>query len=195
MFITGEESNYDCVFEDLLTWYLAPGGKCPSDVTFFGQTVRVTEKDVRGLKGPLDSIGGILVLRYLIVAGSTPLTGEWVPYRALPDGATFAQHIKSKIEDHLAALFSGKREVLAESLGRLGGKPLEFPSNPDLCVLIEPLPHVPLLCLFWDRDDEFPASFQFLVDRSAPDYLDLESLAVLFHYARLLFIEPPASNS
>jgi hypothetical protein len=59
----------------------------------------------------------------------------------------------------------------------------------DLVLLVSPLPKVPVLCLFWDRDEEFPASFQFLFDGSASAYLDLESLAAMLQYIYLGVVE------
>jgi hypothetical protein len=52
----------------------------------------------------------------------------------------------------------------------------------DIALVVHPLPKLPVLCLFWDRDEEFPASFQFLFDGSASSYLDLEALAVVLQY-------------
>jgi hypothetical protein len=42
-----------------------------------------------------------------------------------------------------------------------------------------PLPRVPLLLLFNDADDEFPAHCSLLFERRAEKYLDAESLGIL----------------
>lgn len=181
MFLTDEKSNYDVVFDELLQWYLKQGRGGPSEALFFGERCLVRDDGVYGGDRRLDSIAGILILRYLIAAGTGPLTGEWVPYRFFRDGAIFAAHIKTHIEDALAREFMDKKGLLSERLMVLGARPHEAATNPDVSAVLEPLPHVPVLCLFWDRDEEFPASFQFLFDSSAPEYLDLESLAVLLH--------------
>jgi hypothetical protein len=185
MFLTDEKSNYDGVFYELLQWFLRQGRKDSSDVVFFRERCAVRNDAVYrdGLR--LDSIAGILILRYLIASGTAPLMGEWVPYRVFKDGALFAAHIKTHIEDVLAREFSGKKPLLADRLKALGSRPHHVASNPDVSAVLEPFPAVPVLCLFWDRDEEFPASFHFLFDASAPDYLDLESLAVLLHYTYL----------
>jgi hypothetical protein len=41
------------------------------------------------------------------------------------------------------------------------------------------LPRVPLLLLFNDADDEFPAACSVLFERRAAGYLDMECLAML----------------
>ena len=67
----------------------------------------------------------------------------------------------------------------AGRLEALGARPYGAEIRADLVLVVEPLPKVPILCLFWDADDEFPASFQFLFDAAAQTYLDLECLAAV----------------
>ena len=44
---------------------------------------------------------------------------------------------------------------------------------------LHPLPKVPVLLLFNDADDEFPADCKVLFERRAEHYLDMECLAIL----------------
>jgi hypothetical protein len=43
----------------------------------------------------------------------------------------------------------------------------------------DPLPQVPILLLFNDADEEFPAQCLLLFERRAEKYLDMESMAIL----------------
>jgi hypothetical protein len=185
MFMTDGKSNYDAVFEDLLLWFRANRTEGPQSVLFYGKHAEVREDGIYCGNAGLGSIGGILVLRYLIESGTPPCTGEWVPYRAFRDGATFASHLKTYVEDVVAKEFAGRKEILASRIAEIGGKPVDFASRPDFAMVLDPFPGIPVLCLFWDADEEFPASFQFLFDSSAPQHLDLESLAVLLHYTAM----------
>ena len=133
-------------------------------------------------------MGSILAVRYVLQGGNSGIGGIWVPYRDLKDGSQFAAYIKANIEDRIARAFEGKKGLLEERLRLLGGQPSNGEVMADLAVTLEPFPRVPLLTLFRDRDEEFPASFQFLFDASASDYLDLESLAVLLDYTYLKLI-------
>jgi len=72
--------------------------------------------------------------------------------------------------------------LLEDRLKALGGINYFYETRPDLSIVVYAFPTVPVLSIFWDEDDEFPSSFQFLFDRSAQYILDLESLAVLLHY-------------
>ena len=45
--------------------------------------------------------------------------------------------------------------------------------------ILLPLPRVPVYLLFWDGDDEIPASANLLFDTSVPAYLETEQMAML----------------
>ncbi|MCP4666106.1 MAG: DUF3786 domain-containing protein, partial [Deltaproteobacteria bacterium] len=73
---------------------------------------------------------------------------------------------------------------LAEASNALGGRPPDMDLSYELSVQFDPLPRVPLLMLFNDQDEEFPATCSVLFERRAEKYLDAECLAML---GRLLF--------
>ncbi len=183
MFETDGRTNYDRVFDELLLefWEDKPGNR-PTKVTFFGESCVVRQEGIFAGGRKIDTIGGILILRYLLHPPGDEITGEWLPYREFRDGANFASYIKTNIEDPIAKEFAGRKSALAGKLEDIGGMAHDFESRPDLSIITYAFPSVPILSVFWDQDEEFPASFQFLFDRSAPSFLDMESLAVLLHY-------------
>ena len=197
MFLTDGLSNYDKVLHDLLIQIREE--KASANASFLGGSIRggkacipvfgqewCVEDDAVCRDGrKLDTIGSILVARYLLQGGRGEIRGTWVPYRDLKDGAQFSSFIKANLEEPIARTFSGNVGVLRDRLGTLGAKPHKGEFSADLVLVVEPLPKVPVLSLFWDRDDEFPASFQFLFDASAAVYLDLESLAAELQYVFL----------
>jgi hypothetical protein len=194
MFTTEEESNYDRVCSDLYAHLHSVGAS--SNAPRLGGSLRegiarvpvfAVDCEVRTDRSyqngrPLDVVGSIIVGQYLLLAGSGVNTGAWLPYRDLKGGAQFAHHIKIYIEDPLARCYSGKAQDLAHSLERLSAVPCKEGMVADVALVVRPVPRVPVLCLFSDADDEFPAAFRFLFDSSAPAYLDLESLAAALHY-------------
>ena len=194
MFLTDGQSNYDKVLDDLLAALRqtgasakAPflGGAVRGDrayVPLFGLEWSVQDDGFYRDGERLDTIGSILMARYLLQGGAGEIKGQWLPYRDLKDGGQFASYIKAHIEEPIARIFSGKADLLRGRLQALGAQPCEADVRADLVLVVEPLPRIPILSLFWDRDDEFPASFQFLFDASAERYLDLECLAVELQY-------------
>jgi hypothetical protein len=194
MFSTDGKSNYDAVLADLLeetkrqnTKAAAPtlGGSLKdgsAHIPLFGDVCTVRNDAVYKGDSKLDTIGSILILRYLLTAGDDQLRNAWVPYRDFKDGAQFASFIKTNIEDRLAKAFAGKQTLLKERLQTIGGSIYRSEAKPDVAAALHPFPMVPLLVIFWDKDEEFDASFQFLFDESAESFLDMEALAVLLEY-------------
>jgi hypothetical protein len=194
MFFTDGTSNYDAVLLELLEEVKSKdaGASVPAlggslidgsaRVPLFGDMCSVRKDAVYKGDAKLDTIGSILVLRYLLTAGDDQLRNAWVPYRELKDGAQFASYIKANIEDRLAKAFAGKQPFLRERLQALGASMYRSEAKPDVAAALHPFPRVPLLVIFWDKDEEFDASFQFLFDESAASFLDMEALAVLLEY-------------
>ncbi len=200
MFVTDGESNCDRVCEELLdlVWKTGAVANAPmllgsveeeaARIPLFGENCDVRRDGVYKDAGKLDTIGSILVVRYLLTAGTGQIRHIWLPYRDLKDGAQFSGFIKTNIEDKIAGAFQGKRDALTERLSALGATRCAEGVQGDIALVLHPLPKLPVLCLFWDRDEEFPASFQFLFDGSAPSYLDLEALAAMLQYIYLKLI-------
>jgi len=203
MFLTDGKSNYDTVLAGLLeearknnAAASAPGlGGSLADgsaqIPLFGEMCKVKEEAVYKGDSTLDTIGSILVLRYLLTAGDDQLRNAWVPYREFKDGAQFASYIKANIEDRLAKVFGGNQTLLRERLQALGASLYRSEAKPDVAAALHPFPKVPLLVIFWDKDEEFDASFQFLFDESAASFLDMEALAVLLEYTSQKLIGEP----
>jgi hypothetical protein len=201
VFITDKQSNYDRVCADLVATVYDTGAIAHADalggvmegdaarIPLFGLNCLVRPDGVFQNGRRLDTIGSILVMRYLLQAGSAKIRNLWLPYRDLKDGNQFASYIKAHIEDRIADLYSGKTALLRERLVALGARPHSGEMQSDLVLVVHPLPRVPVLCLFWDKDDEFPASCRFLFDASASAYLDLESLAATLQYIHLKITE------
>src|SRR5271157_880311 len=153
MFLTDGKSNYDAVLTALLeeakkknAATAAPGlGGSLDDgsaqIPLFGEACAVKEKAVFKGGSRLDTIGSILVLRYLLTAGDDRLRNAWVPYREFKDGAQFASYIK----DRLAKAFGGKQVLLRERLQVLGASLYRSEAKPDVAAALHPFPSVPLL--------------------------------------------------
>ena len=59
------------------------------------------------------------------------------------------------------------------------GNPPAATFSYDLCMHFNALPKIPVLLLFNDSDEEFPAQCAVLFERRAENYLDMECLAMV----------------
>lgn len=161
------------------TVYLPDGGVGAGEavrVRFLDTEYRVTRTDVTALGNadPPTVWVKILLLIYLTRAGGRAVEGRWIGYRDLPNTVSKARSFEACTE-RIALEFAGRRTELEVAAVSMGGRPAD-PGPADRAYLLEVLPRVPMLLLFWDREQEFPARASLLLDGSALDYLDQEAL-------------------
>jgi hypothetical protein len=75
--------------------------------------------------------------------------------------------------------FSGRLDQLKDACQRLEGRPGDLEVSYQLALRFKALPRIPILLLFNDEDEEFPAQCSLLFQKKAEGYLDMECLAIL----------------
>jgi len=112
----------------------------------------------------------LLTLIYLGKTDGTEPSGEWIPYREVPDGRFYEPVFTRSVEEPLAAAF-GTRDPAAfrAAAEALSGSP-EEPGDASFSFTLFPL--VKLCFLLWFSDDEFPARAVVLFDGACPRHLN-----------------------
>jgi len=150
-------------------------------VPFFGKPYRVSAKgviDPSGKQPPLEI--SVVLCKYLLLCPKTnPIADQWVSYRDFKDSGPLTSYFFNSVEQPVAKHFSGRLDELKASCDMLGGYQPFIKLSYELSVQFSPLPKVPLLLLYNDADDEFPAHCSILFERRAEKYLDAECLAIL----------------
>jgi hypothetical protein len=152
-------------------------------VPYFGQSIRLTADGLKNEEGRRPDFSDcVVVCRYLIMCPRfAPRQKEWSAYRDFPDAGPLTVFWSDTVEKPLARAFSGRVGALEAASETLGGSTPEMDIACDLCRCFIPLPKVPLLLVFNDADDDFPASASLLFEKRASTYLDAESQAILGH--------------
>ncbi|MBA7533956.1 hypothetical protein ES705_26202 [subsurface metagenome] len=114
----------------------------------------------------------LTLFSYLIHAQEIRLTGKWVSEKDLRGGRGPHQLPAAS----LVKKFGRDAELFLEAGKVLGGKPLDFG---DLSLEFSVLPRVPLTCVLWVEDEEFPARMSFLFDSSIEAHLELDVIFAL----------------
>lgn len=86
---------------------------------------------------------------------------------------------QEQVEQRIAREFQERLDLLKSCSERLGGRDYPELGTGDLCHLIPALPRAPLLLVFHDGDEEFPASATVFYDLHSTSYLNVECLGVL----------------
>ena len=150
-------------------------------VPLIGETHRVGAGGVAGPGGerPLHSVS-VLLCRYLIACpDEMPSGSDWVAYRDFPDAAPFVGGFATNAERPVARRFAGRASDLRSACEKLDAGAPDRELSHDLAARFTCLPRVPILLLFNDADEEFPAQCTMLFERRAEHWLDMECLAIL----------------
>jgi hypothetical protein len=117
-----------------------------------------------------------LLLHYLSRADATPLAGEWVALRDLPDGTFYQTAYQGYSGNKLVRAFGNDVAAFAQAAQAAGGERLDLS---DAGFMFRALPRVPLAALYWAGEDEIPPKCSVLFDRSASHFLPTDVLAAL----------------
>lgn len=158
---------------------LTPAGEAL--VPFLGLGYLVSPLGVRRADGgPVAAITASVLIRYLLTGSQARPSGQFVTLAALA-GPLFSQggYSASALEEPIRRRFQGRAPELARAVQALGGGPGGEGGLGSLSLVLEPLPHIRLQLVFYDRDEEFPARATLLFDSQATRVLDFETLAVM----------------
>lgn len=148
-------------------------------LVFFGclYTIRFPDIEITAVGDEaLSLVAKVMILHYLIRADGTEPKNEWIPYKEIPGGMTYAGVFEKRVVDPLIRRFGKAPETFLEVGLAVGGEESSFG---DVSFSIALFPRVSLTFIMWRGDEEFPPSVQVLFDRSIDRYLSLEDVVVL----------------
>jgi hypothetical protein len=108
-----------------------------------------------------------------------PLGGNWMAFKDFKDAAPLVQAFSNTVTRPITKTFSGRVSELEATCQKIGGYPPNEDFPYDLCRQFDALPKVPLLLLFNDKDDEFPAQCGVLFEKRTEKFIDMECLAMV----------------
>ena len=121
-------------------------------------------------------VAHILLLHYLLYASGKPLSCELFSYKDIPGGDKYFSVFKKRVEMPVLNAYGENPEGLEKACE--GSDGLEVPMG-DMAYQFQAFPNIPITYIYWNGDEEFPASVQVLFDSSIKDYLPLEDIVFL----------------
>ena len=150
-------------------------------VPFLGKKYKISRNgiwEISGEKPPYTLC--VVLFKYLLTSPRTVLfESPWCSYRDFKDACPLIVFFSNDVENAIVNHFSGKMDHLKKACESLGGKEARMDVSYDLAMQLTALPKIPMLLLFNDADDEFPAQCSVLFQKSIEGYLDMESVAIL----------------
>jgi hypothetical protein len=122
----------------------------------------------------------VILCKYLLLCPLIePLGGNWLSYKDFKDAAPLIQAFSNTVTQPIAETFSNRLAELNVAGNKIGGYPPTDEYPYDLAMQFDALPKIPILLLFNDKDDEFPAQCSVLFEKRAEKFLDMECLAMV----------------
>ena len=118
----------------------------------------------------------ILLLHYVTQSKGTPLSGELISFKELPEGTGYFPTFYARAIKPLVTYFGNEPERLPEMAELVGGRKADYG---DVSVTVHALSMVPLTLVLWKGDAEFPAEGTIMFDRTITDYLPTEDIIIL----------------
>jgi hypothetical protein len=150
-------------------------------VPLFNQLYKISPRGIVDPSGeePPHSVKVVLCQYLLHTPAMEPKGEDWVSYKDFKDASPFVGGFQNNTEKAIAKNFAGRMETLKSACIQLGGRDPGLNWGYQLSMKFDPLPHIPILLLFNDADEEFPAQCLLLFERRAEKFLDMESMAIL----------------
>ncbi len=119
----------------------------------------------------------LLMLVYLLQTRNVPLAGKWISEKEIPGGDLFFKGPHVLPVQPLMTRFGNDVEAFIKAGEAYGGKPIQ--EYGDAAFEFQALPNIPVVCILWAADDEFPARVSFLFDPSIQSQLPLDVILAL----------------
>jgi hypothetical protein len=150
-------------------------------IPFFGKPYRISAKGITdpSNRQPHLSVSVILCKYLLMCPMIEPLEGNWMSYKDFKDAAPLTRAFYNTVTHPIAKTFSGRSAELEKAGREIGGYAPADAFSYDLSMRFDALPKLPLLLLFNDKDDEFPAQCSVLFEQRTEKFLDMECLAMV----------------
>jgi hypothetical protein len=185
-------TNYESLIRDNLAAALAQGPEALAErlpgnpdgrggVAFraFGADCRVTPDGLLLGDRPETGPRGVVLSLYAAGVGlEDPVLSPMISFRDLPGSMPYQGAFVANTERPLVPRvpeIQRARERILHLLGGLEARPEDTPG--DFSLLLDPLPKVSLLYIFYLPDEEFPASVTCLLSHNASRFMPLDGLA------------------
>jgi hypothetical protein len=135
-------------------------------IPFFSKPYRISAKCITDLSGrqPHLSVSVILCKYLLMCPLIEPLEGNWMSYKDFKDAAPLIRAFYNTVTHPIAETFSARLTELEKAGEKIGGYAPTDAFSYDFSMQFDALPKIPLLLLFNDKDDEFPAQCSVLFE-------------------------------
>ncbi|MDM8536052.1 DUF3786 domain-containing protein [Desulfobacterales bacterium HSG17] len=162
-----------------------PGTLDRDNVVFeaFGNTCRISSDSIILGNEKQEGIIGILISLYALHSGTDSCIET--PFKAFKDfpnsapyAGAFATHTQNTLIDHVEKIEDNMNRIKT----KLKGHDAPADISGDFAFVVWPLPKIALCYIFYEADEDFPASVTCLYSNNAIDFIPIDGLADIGEY-------------
>ncbi|MBF0241639.1 MAG: DUF3786 domain-containing protein [Desulfamplus sp.] len=119
------------------------------------------------------------LLNYIVQGTDTPITGNWVPFRELPNGRAWQGLFHKQCEELIKKVADTYPNFFEQILELFNGKEVEKHYKSDISLVLHPLPKIPILICYWLAEDEIESDLNLFFDANTEEHLHINSIYAL----------------
>ncbi len=159
-------------------------------LTAFGQECFIAPEGIKIGQTDHASILGILISLYALNASPdacvlTPFKSFKEFPNSMPYVGAFATHTEQVLVPHVNDI----KHSIPKILNKLAGMDAPAGTGGDFAFVVYPLPKIALCYIFYEEDEDFPASVTCLYSSNAQKFVSLDGLADVGEYCSKKIIE------
>jgi hypothetical protein len=128
---------------------------------------------------PVNSYEQLLIIRYLTEGSYVAGSGKLVSYEELPWGSVYMRNFRGRVIGRLAREFGAGPEPFPALVESMPNLKFERLSLGDSGYRIEFIDNLSISLIYYESDEDFPASFQVLFDDTIKYAFSAEDVAVM----------------
>jgi hypothetical protein len=119
------------------------------------------------------------LLNYVLYCSGRTLSGKWAPFRELRDGVSWGPLFADQFEIPLKRIADAHTDLFEIMVQIFNGRAEPSPIGADISIALQLLPRLPILICYWKPENGIESSLKVLVDTTAEDNLNIESIFIL----------------
>jgi hypothetical protein len=156
----------------------------------FGQACVISPDGITLDGAAAPGVVGILLSLYALNATTdAPILEPLKAFTQFPDSAPYVGAFASHTESLLVPAVARIRNCQDGIRRTFGGEAVPPSVSGDFAILIRPLPKISLCYIFYDADEDFPASVKCLFSSNANRFMPMDGLADVGEYTSRQILE------
>ncbi len=124
----------------------------------------------------LPTMNMAMLAYYFHISDGTPPAGTWIAFTELPDGKFYTAAFQGYTGNELIKVFGNDLAAFTHAAELAGGQRETFG---DAAYAFKALPHVRLLAVGWQGDEDFAPSYRILFDENSGHHMSTDAFAIL----------------